>query len=118
MSEGQLVDKAMELGLQAELLGMLDGTSKYFDKRFYEELDRHSRRLRSLAMMHLQFAVQFSYTGSEERHIQVGKIIHSSYPDYFEAWKLAGIPGMSLYLLEKMLDDHRSNTGLILKSSG
>ena len=110
MSEGLLVDEAMSLGLQAELLGMLDGSSQYFDARFFEDLDRHSRRLRSMALLHLQFAVTFNYTGSETRHITVGKIIHSSYPDYFEAWKLAGIPGMSSYLLEKMLADYRSRS--------
>jgi hypothetical protein len=111
MSEEELVSEAMELGLQAELLAMLDGTSKYSDERFFKELDRHSRRLRSMALSHLQFAVQFNYVGSETRHIKVGKIIHSTYPDYFEAWKLAGVPGLSPYLLQKMLDDYRLNTG-------
>jgi hypothetical protein len=110
MSEGHLVSEAMGQGLQAELLGMLDGTSKYFDPRFFEGLDRHSSRLRSMALMHLQFAVKFNYTGPEERHVMVGKIIHSTYPDYFEAWKLAGVPGMSPYLLQKMLDDYRLNS--------
>ncbi|SCB39858.1 hypothetical protein [Rhizobium hainanense] len=110
MSEGLLVDEAMSLGLQAELLGMLDGSSQYFDARFFEDLDRHSRRLRSMTLLHLQFAVTFNYTGSETRHITVGKIIHSSYPDYFEAWKLAGIPGMSVYLLGKMIEDYRSRS--------
>lgn len=112
MSEGLLVDEAMSLGLQAELLGMLDGNSQYFDARFFEDLDHHSRRLRSMALMHLQFAVTFNYTGSEARNVTVGKIIHSNYPDHFEAWKLAGIPGMSPYLLGKMLADYRSRSAL------
>lgn len=106
-----MVDEAMGLGLSAELLAMLEGTSEYSDVELFETLDRHSRRLRSMALMHMQFVVKFGYSGSEERHIKIGKIIHSNFPDYFSAWKLAGTPGVSPTLLENMIRDFTSKAG-------
>ena len=111
MTEGDLVDEALKLGLQQELLGILEGKSRYFDERLLDDLDRHSRRLRSMALMHMQFVVKFGYSGSEERHIKIGKIIHSNFPDYFSAWKLAGTPGVSPTLLENMIRDFTSKAG-------
>lgn len=105
MTEGDLVEEVIRLGLQEDLLKILEGSSKYFDEMLLLDLDRHSRRLRSMALMHMQFMVKFGYSGAEERHIKVGKIIHSNFPDYFSAWKLAGTPGVSPTLLENMIRD-------------
>ncbi|MBB6487814.1 hypothetical protein [Rhizobium lusitanum] len=110
MAEGDLVDEAMGLGRYAELLAMLEGTSKYSDVELFERLDRHSRRLRSMAIMHLQFIVEFGYVGQDKKNITVGNRIHSNFPDYFEAWKLAGIPGMASILLENMISDFKSSS--------
>lgn len=109
MAEGDLVDEAIALGLHGELLAILEGTSEYSDVELFERLDRHSRRLRSMAIMHLQFIVEFGYAGQEKKSITVGNRIHSNFPDYFEAWKLAGIPGMSSILLENMISDFKSS---------
>ena len=107
MAEGDLVDEAIALGLYRELLDMLEGASKYSDVELFEGLDRHSRRLRSMAIMHLQFMIDFNYQGAEKKNIAVGDKVRSNFPDYFEAWKLAGIPGMASILLERMILDSR-----------
>lgn len=109
MAEADLVDEAIALGLYGEVLAILEGTSKYSDVELFEGLDRHSRRLRSMAIMHLQFMVKFDYVGQDKKSITVGNRIHSNFPDYFEAWKLAGIPGVASILLEKMISDFKSS---------
>lgn len=105
MSEEALVDRALELGLTEELLAVLEGNSTYSDLDAIDNLDRHSRRLRSMAMIHLKFMLRFGFSGSEDKQIEVDGKVYSSYPEYFSAWKLAGIPGILPYRLDAMIKE-------------
>ncbi|AHG49782.1 hypothetical protein RLEG12_02560 (plasmid) [Rhizobium leguminosarum bv. trifolii CB782] len=105
MSEASFVDRALELGLTKELLAILEGNSKYSDVESIDSLDRHSRRLRSMAMIHLKFMLRFGSSESESKQIEVDGKIYSSYPEYFGAWKLAGIPGILPYRLDAMIKE-------------
>lgn len=62
-----------------------------------------------MAIMHLEFVVKFGYSSSSKKNISVGDKIYSNFPDYFEAWKLAGIPGIAPILLRKMISDFKSS---------
>lgn len=105
MSEESLVDRALELGLTKELLAVLEGNSTYSDVDSIDNLDRHSRRLRSMAMIHLQFMLRFGASELEDKQIEVDGKVYSSYPEYFSAWKLAGIPGILPYRLDAMIKE-------------
>jgi len=108
MSEITLIDEAIALGLTAELLAMLEGSSKYSDVSLFDRLDKHSKRLRDMTILHLKFVVEFKRGLNSEETVKVGKIVHSSFPQYFEAWKLAGIPGISTSCLDGMVNDFRA----------
>ncbi|QND17823.1 hypothetical protein HB775_29360 (plasmid) [Rhizobium leguminosarum bv. trifolii] len=105
MSEETLVDRALELGLAKELLAVLEGNSTYSDVDSIDSLDRHSRRLRSMAMIHLKFMLEFGSLESERKQVEVDGKVYSSCPEYFSAWKLAGIPGILPCRLDAMIKE-------------
>jgi len=58
-----------------------------------------------MAMIHLKFMLRFGSSESESKQIEVDGKIYSSYPEYFSAWKLAGIPGILPYRLDAMIKE-------------
>ena len=104
VSEKELIEKAISLKLHSELLAMLEGKSEYADPSLREKLDRHSRRLMQLTIDHLQYAVDFNYLGEDEMSRKINGKIVCNYPQYFEAWKLAGAPGISITALLNLID--------------
>ncbi|MGH1351431.1 MAG: hypothetical protein ACRBBN_11585 [Methyloligellaceae bacterium] len=106
-SEKDLIEIVDSLHLHEQLHDMLAGTSEYSDLDAIESLDKHSRRLAAMAQRHLDYVIRFNDPGNEEKSQKVGSHIYSNYPDYYQAWQLAGLPGVSLYMLEKLIDDNR-----------
>jgi hypothetical protein len=102
--EEKLIDRALELGLVDDLIGMMTGESQYADEKAFKKMDMNSSRLRGMALSHLQFMKKFGYC-DEEKSVKEDGYILSSYPEYFKAWKLAGCPGISISKLEKLLED-------------
>ncbi|MGO4569434.1 hypothetical protein AB4Z52_31410 [Rhizobium sp. 2YAF20] len=108
MSEANLIDDALSLGLARELLGMMEGESEYSDIDSILKLDRHSGRLLNMATRHIDFMLEFGCDVKEHKTAKKEGKVYSSYPEYFEAWKLAGIPGISLSQLTTMIEDKSS----------
>ncbi len=104
MQEGFDVDWLVKHGYAADLLAMLIGENEYADQEAFETMDRHSSRLRSAAIRHLEFIMSYG-NRTHPMHVD-GKII-SPCPEYFEAWKLAGCPGLSLYQLDRLVKSKR-----------
>ena len=53
--EEKLIDRALELGLVDDLIGMMTGESQYADEEAFKKMDMNSSRLRGMALSHLQF---------------------------------------------------------------
>jgi len=85
-------------GFAGDLQRIILGESEFSDMRDYENLDRHSLRLRRMTLEYLSFVDKFGIdqVGEVIRH---GTHTYSAHPEYFEAWKLSGAPGISSHLI-------------------
>ncbi len=100
------IDWLIKKDHKIDVLNMLLGENEYADPEAFEKLDVHSLHLRRMAIRHLEFLVNFGF--KKETQKQDGKL-YSTYPEYFNAWKLAGCPGISLALLEQLRIDKTEN---------
>jgi hypothetical protein len=100
--EQRLIKDVLDNGLAPALLDVMNGESEYSDSMAYNKMDAHSRRLYTMARMHLEFIIKY---GNDKDSVRDGSHVYSNFKNFFEAWQLAGLPGISLELLEKMLKD-------------
>ncbi|MGO4114855.1 hypothetical protein ACC786_17320 [Rhizobium ruizarguesonis] len=107
MKEGFDIDWLVDRGFAADIVKMLVGENEFADLDAFESLDRHSRRLRGMALQHLQFFIEY---GDRKDPVEVDGKILSPYPEYFYAWKLAGCPGISLHQLNRLISVRRSSS--------
>lgn len=99
MQEGFDIEWLLDNGSASDLLDMLTGKNEYADHDTFDTMDRHSRHLRRMTLQHLEFLVE--YGDRKDPVCLDGKVI-SPYPEYLEAWKLAGCPGISVNQLERL----------------
>jgi len=97
-----LVEWLIDNGHAGKLLGMLWGESQYADFESLGSLDRHSRILISMAAQHLEFIERF---GNIYEDVKVDGKIYFPLHEYFLAWRLALLPGVSHYQLERLCKD-------------
>lgn len=104
MQEGFDVDWLVENGFVTDLLKALTGDGEFCDEDAFKKLDIHSRQLRRMTILHLEYLIADGHAGAVADE---DKNIISPYPEYFEAWKLAGCPGLSLYQLDRLVKSKR-----------
>jgi hypothetical protein len=100
--EQRLIREVLDNGLAHALLDIMNGDSNYSDLTAYNTMDKHSTRLYTMARMHLEFIIKY---GDSKDSVVDGHHVHSSFKNFFEAWQLAGLPGISPERLEQMLRD-------------
>jgi hypothetical protein len=105
-SDERMIEALIRNGFAMELANMLLGEGEYADFEALASLDKHSYRLKGMAARHLEFVAEF---GDISESVWKGKLLLSPYPEYYEAWKLAGFPGIGSATLER-LHDERAKT--------
>ena len=100
--EQRLIKDVLDNGLAHALLDIMNGDSKYSDLAAYNKMDIHSKRLYTMARMHIEFIIRY---GDDKDVAKDGRHVYSNFKNFFEAWQLAGLPGISPELLEQMLRD-------------
>jgi len=93
LSADELVDQIVEQKKAHILHGALTGENEFYEPETLPELDKHSIRLLTGALGHLE---HLSYL--EGQVINEGHVTDFDH-DYFKAWKLAGTPGISKVIL-------------------
>lgn len=100
LSIEEQLDWLIQNGFASELSEIILGKSEYSDMRAFDKLDRHSHRLRTMVLHHLSFVSEFGIERIGETIVK-GSKTHIAFPEYFEAWKLAGAPGVSYSLIDE-----------------
>ncbi|WP_455296545.1 hypothetical protein [Brucella pituitosa] len=98
----EMIDWLLMNGHAGDVLAMMLGENKYADIDSFNKMDSNSNILRTMVVHHLEFIIRF---GDVENSIEVDGKIFSPNPEYFEAWKLAMMPGISLTQLHRMCID-------------
>jgi hypothetical protein len=94
------IDWLVDHGFASDVLKMLLGENEYADLEAFESLDKYSHRLRGMTIRHLEFLIDH---GSRTDPMEMDGKILSPFPEYFEAWKLVGCPGISLHQLDRLV---------------
>ena len=98
-------------GYAKDIIEALNGESGYSCLVEYKKLDRHSLHLRGMAIRHLEYLIENKnidlsvYPNVNFQNIKTDNKILSSNHDYFNAWNLAGFPGMSIDQLNRLALD-------------
>ena len=104
---GVLVIAAIrKFNLTAEVLDHMDENSANFAHREYAILDRHSRLLFMKAKAHLQFVADYGPHWVKKTEIVLGDQIHKNYPEYYSAWGLYKLPGLSKFYVLDIYDKY------------
>ncbi len=95
------LDLIIKNGFAKDLLLTLQGKNEFSNMRDFDSLDSFSLRLRGMAMKHLEFVSKYGVEAVGET-VSDGRHVHTAFPDYFNAWILAGCPGISVQSLDSL----------------
>jgi len=98
-------------GYSKDIIEALSGENSYSSIVEYEKLDVHSRHLRHMSILHLEYLLANKdidlneYPNIKLQAVTLNNKVISSFLDHFNAWNLAGFPGISIDQLNRLASD-------------